>query len=378
MIAIDLTCFGKEEMLNENIVSGIGTWISEILDYIIHEKKQGDYILLVDFYSENYIRKRFPGFEVHSIGGNISKLILKSTGKSTERYLKKYGFASGLLDSLVNVNALWFPFGIPEIVYWGKKKTIITVHDFMKCNSQEEIESYRRMLEKADYIVVISQYIGEELKRIYPDYCNKIVATIPNSICINMNDVKKVDSMPEKFILDINRYEKHKNAHTLLKAYVRLINEYRYDCDLAYVGFGNEAYLNELKTYAKMSGVGERVHFFWKLPAEEKNWLLKNATIFVSPSTNEGMGRTPVEAMMSGVPTLTTKETALYEATLGLASYCENPYDDAEMAKKIHELLIHGIDEKVQREISTKLEDEYSVENIWKKYKKIFDEDIRR
>lgn len=378
MTGIDLTCLSKDEILNENIVSGIGTWISEILDYIIQEKRQKEYVLLVDFYAEKFLNRRFPGFTTYSIGGVFSKSILMMTNKSSERYLKKYGFASRMINNITNIETIWFPFGIPEIVYWGNKKTIITLHDFMKCNTEDEIKSYRKMIDKTDFVVVISEFVGNELKRLFPEFSNKVIATIPNSICVNLDDMKAVDSIASKFILDINRYEKHKNAHTLLKAFKRLVYDYSCDSDLVFVGFGDESYLNELKSYAQDNGISDKVHFFWKLAASEKNWLLKNATVFVSPSVNEGMGRTPIEAMICGIPTLTTKETSLYEATLGLANYCEDPYDDFEMACKINQLLIESISEDEKKSVSSKLKNKYSAENIWLKYTRVFDEESKR
>lgn len=122
MIAIDLTCLGKDEILNKNIVSGIGTWVCEILDGIISNNKQNKYILIINFYAKDFMKERFPGFKMVSIGGAISKLILKLTGKSTETFLKNYGFNTRAVNRISKIEKIWFPFAIPEIVYSCNKK----------------------------------------------------------------------------------------------------------------------------------------------------------------------------------------------------------------------------------------------------------------
>lgn len=373
MIAIDLTCFGKEEIINENIVSGIGTWVSEILDFIVANNKQKEYILVVNFYAVKYLDKRFPGFRIVSLGGIISRIIFAISGKSTETYLKNCGVNTKIVDSLENVDKIWFPFAIPEIVYSTKKKTIMTVHDFMKCHTDEEYQAYREMLHLATQVVTISSYVYEQLISKFPEFLEKKIPIIPNSISVKFDEVEVCDEIKKPFILNINRFEKHKNPDTLLKAYNLYIHEMQGEAELVFVGFGKESYIEELKKYAYKNGIDNKVHFMWKLEAAKKNWLLLNADLFVSPSVNEGMGRTPVEAMQCGIPVLTTKETALYEATLGLAEYCDNPFDEFEMAKRIGKILEHEKDEVKLQNISSKVTKEYSVENIWRKYQKIID-----
>ena len=69
----------------------------------------------------------------------------------------------------------------------------------------------------------------------------------------------------------------------------------------------------------------------FRVTDEERNWLLTNAALFVTPSLFEGFGRTPVEAAICRIPVISTKETSLFEATQGLCSYVENPTDEKEL-----------------------------------------------
>lgn len=242
----------------------------------------------------------------------------------------------------------------------------------MRCVNDIDYTLYDKMLKSATNIVVISEYIRKELAEKFSIELTNKITIIPNSISINMEDIEQCERISTPFILDINRYAKHKNAITLLKAFEIYIKQFSGDAELVFVGFGSVEYLNTLKEYSKEHGIADKVHFMWKLETSKKNWLLKNASLFISPSLNEGMGRTPIEAMLCEIPTLTTMETSLYEATLGLAEYCKDPCDENEMAEKIHKILTEGENSVKLKEIKQRVKEEYAVHNILDKYERLF------
>ncbi len=77
---------------------------------------------------------------------------------------------------------------------------------------------------------------------------------------------------------------------------------------------------------------------------------------------------------MCKVPTISTKETALFEATMGKAFYYENAKDEKELADKILEVLENRPSDETLSEISKKIENEYSEETIAKKYINLINE----
>ena len=87
----------------------------------------------------------------------------------------------------------------------------------------------------------------------------------------------------------------------------------------------------------------------------------------------EGFGRTPVEAAICKVPVILTKETSLPEVTMNEVYYYENATDDKELAEKILEVLKNKPSKEKLEEISNKLEEEYSEENVAKRYVKLLD-----
>lgn len=374
-IGIDLTCLGKEEVINHNIVSGIGTWLSEILDFIIAQNRQCDYILMIDFYSKDFLTERFPGFEVSIFGGYFSELVFKYTGKSMEMMLKKFGFNSRKINKCKEIDVLWFPFAIPEIVYTCNKRVILTIHDFMKCKSNVEKERYEKMIESADKIITISQYVKNNFLQLFSNYRSCSLSVIPNSISVGESMEHCKYEPNSEYILDINRYANHKNAITLLKAFEKYIKcNGQSTLKLIFIGIGDKSYYNKMVSTAQNMEIEDRVLFLWGIEETDKNWLLKHAKMFVSPSTNEGLGRTPIEAMLCKVPVITTKETALYEATLGLAYYVDNPFDDNELCDLMEKIINNPPSDKKLEQIKNKVRNEYSVEIIEEKYREIFNE----
>jgi glycosyltransferase involved in cell wall biosynthesis len=119
----------------------------------------------------------------------------------------------------------------------------------------------------------------------------------------------------------------------------------------------------ELESYAKSKGVGERVHFTGLLPREELHWWLKVADVFVLNSTYEGLPHVLVEAMSLETPVVASdipgnREVVEHDKNGILVS----PHDSEELYNAIVSTL--GIMEKTKRRVeSAKVRaDEFSVE----------------
>lgn len=134
---------------------------------------------------------------------------------------------------------------------------------------------------------------------------------------------------------------------------------------------------NDIMKFIEQNNLENRVSILSYISDEDRNTLFYNADLFVSPSMQEGFGRTPVEAALCRVPVISTKETSLPEATMYEAFYYDNPTDDKELADKMFEVLNNKPSKERLDEIANKLEAEYNEEKIAQKYIELIDEILK-
>lgn len=83
----------------------------------------------------------------------------------------------------------------------------------------------------------------------------------------------------------------------------------------------------------------------------------------------EGFGYTPIEAAMLETPVLTSKETALYETTMGLLNYYEPVKDYKVLANRIKEILASPPSRDELRDIAHTLARRYDLceqaQKVW-------------
>lgn len=260
------------------------------------------------------------------------------------------------------------------------KNEVLNIMDFnifrlLKKGSFEEKtfkKKYKRFISKSNYIITLSEFAKQDILKFVGKYNGKIFVVHEAIEKPNKPKTKSKENKP--YILTINSFLKYKNQLTLVKAFNLIKDKVPYN--LIMVGRPEKGYrfsgYEEIVEYIEKNNLGDRVEIKSFISEEEKNNLLYNASIFVTTSTLEGFGRTPVEAMMCGVPTISTRETSLPEATMELAYYYNDPYDFKELADKILELYKNMPNKKYLSDISNKLIKAYSHSSINQKYISIF------
>jgi len=99
------------------------------------------------------------------------------------------------------------------------------------------------------------------------------------------------------------------------------------------------------------SGLNHDLILITKFVSEEElDKLYKNATLFVFPSLSEGFGLSPLEAMVRGVPVVSSAASCLPEI-LGEAATYFNPLDTDDIALKIKNTLS---DDRVRKNLIQK------------------------
>ncbi len=139
------------------------------------------------------------------------------------------------------------------------------------------------------------------------------------------------------YILDVSRFEPHKNIPNLIRAYIKARQDYHIVQDLVVVGYRGHSYQESFEL-SRLSDFSESIHFIDYVEAGDLNALYSAADLFVFPSLNEGFGLPIVEAMAAGTPVVTSDVASMPEIGAD-AVVLVNPNDPDDIAKKIHEVL---------------------------------------
>lgn len=208
-------------------------------------------------------------------------------------------------------------------------------------------------------IIAITNYTKSKAIEVYPFLRKRHIDVVYNSVKFDSRQYAPL--IDGKYILCVNTLHKYKNIDTLIKA-VGLLKD-KSDYKLVIVGADVDNRAKELKNLANKCGLSERYFHMSGIKDEDIVSLYQHASLFVTTSTIEGFGQTPIEAAIYKCPVITSKETALPESTLGLLNYYEPVYSEESLAKKIMEVLNNPPSQDAISEISNKMKKEYDIQS---------------
>lgn len=366
MIGIDIR-FMSANMKDGIISSGVGLFCADILNGI-KDKDKNDIALIIDKRQKSAAEKLFKDYKVYEFNyiskGRLRKYLQKIETVRFSRFLRENG-----------IRCLWYPHATPYNYQYVKVPIISTVHDLITVHDNPQNSKWRigfkKILEDSSMIITDSEYVKKDILHTFPDTKKITVNVISCPVTVNLEGSKAVSELEgKKYILDINAYQNRKNAITLMKAYADSGLSSR--CELVFCGGYNEDnYLELLMKKVSEFGIDRSTHFYLAIPIAQRDWLLKNASMLVSPSMSEGFGKTPVEAAMCCIPVITSTADSLVEVTLGKVKY----YSDPENVKMLSQLLIEVFENPPEREtlqiIAEELKEQYNPVRIANEYLKI-------
>jgi glycosyltransferase involved in cell wall biosynthesis len=132
------------------------------------------------------------------------------------------------------------------------------------------------------------------------------------------------------FILSVTASHPHKNLDGLLRAYDRACQEWPSSPPLVIVGIKGR-HQEALESMLQQRSTRGRVVLTGWIDAPTLAALYRAAHLFVFPSKYEGFGFPVLEAMLAGVPVVSSNATSLPEVT-GDAAVSIDPSDDAQLA----------------------------------------------
>ncbi|MDT2811544.1 glycosyltransferase [Vagococcus lutrae] len=264
---------------------------------------------------KNFSQITIPNFNVHESPNisnfkNITKN-LKNIKKNIENIVITYDFLIIRLPSMIGLITVDIakkndiPYLIELVAcpwdgYWNHsfKGKIIAPYLFFR---------YKKIVRESENVLYVTEeflqrryqnnknnvgcsdayLIERDIKKIFEDRKNKIES-------YNHNTIYKIGTVASVSV-------KYKGQDRVIKALARLKKEGKTNYQYYLIGGGNQERLKEL---SRKLNVEEQVKFLGSIPHNEINKVLKNLDIYIQPSKQEGLPRSVVEAMGSGLPVI--------------------------------------------------------------------------
>ncbi len=268
----------------------------------------------------------------------------------------------------------------------GKIPYVVTIHDLQALHFPEYFSRLKRFWLKSSWkkavresrkIVAISDFVKRDIiKKLDADPGKIKVIHNPVVLAGMQADFRilaeKYGIESEQYLYTVSSMQPHKNLPVLIKlvAELKKNNENRIPRRLVISGIGGTQE-KTLKEMMEKWDVSEDIVVTGFVSDEERDSLYKNAYAFLFPSTFEGFGMPPVEAIMCGTPVITTKCASIPEVVGNEAYYVDDPYSVGSWLRKLEELSV------ADRTFSNSIAERFANERICREYLEFFASEIK-
>jgi len=250
------------------------------------------------------------------------------------------------------------------INFLPKNKTIITCHDLIPL--KENCLSFRAKifykyyisgLKKAKLIIAVSEQTKIDLNKYLKISMEKI--KIKNPLYIKKITTKKPKPKGNIKRLICMGSGNYKNHNIILKSLKELIDK-NYKVKLVKVGRFND----KQKDYISEFKLEEHIEIYNNITDEKLENLYISSDLLLFPSTNEGFGIPPLEAINYGIPVISSKINII-EKNLENSSILINPHDSKELTRAI---ILSLQNPKIDRSIL----DKFNKKDFKKSYSEVY------
>jgi len=175
---------------------------------------------------------------------------------------------------------------------------------------------------------------GQKIQIVYPGL-DKHFQILPREEFLKSLQERHRFSSP--YLLYVGNFKPHKRVDCLLEAYSCLPKALREKYPLILVGTLDPNGLR-LKKMGDKLGLSGQAIFTDYVDDDSLIALYKNAHLFVFPSSEEGFGLPPVEAMTFGIPVIASRAASIPEV-VGDAASLVSPGDPKELSAEMRRLL---------------------------------------
>ena len=291
-------------------------------------------------------------------GGTIARIGPARALHGTQGHL----WEQTVLPLLVKQRLLWSPANLGPLAV---RRQVVTVHDIAPIDHPEWFTPRFRawyqwllpaLVRRVTGIITVSQYSKDRLvERLGADPDR--VAVIPNGVSDRFTAMSsasiqhmraRLDLGTGPYMLAVGSIEPRKNLRRLLEAWAKVQDRLPKNLELFIAGGVGVARI--FGSSATLTALPERVRILGHVPDELLPALYSGALFFAYLSEYEGFGLPLVEAMACGVPTLTSRVTAMPEVA-GDAAILVDPTSVDEIAVGIETL---AMDDALRRDLALK------------------------
>ena len=324
---------------------GAGTVVLETAKRLV---KKGVKVSIITQSGNSEILKEFPGIHFEFIGGPLPN--------SFSYWIQYFGIYKRVEKILDTISPdIIFPHVFPAH-YWGflykKHNPIIPciwfchepsafIHDFRIINGLPTLMRFfaklsnpimkfidEKMISRADYIVVNSNFTANRCKKIYG--ISKTETVYPG---VNINEFPNAPENKESYILCVSRLEYFKRIDLVIKT-VFLLKKKDKTIKLIIIGDGPEK--KKLMKQRGELGLSENVFFTGTINRELLIQYYAKALCVVFPSINEPFGIVPIEAQAAWTPVIASNSGGPVESIVdGESGFLIHPGSIDELFEKI-------------------------------------------
>lgn len=319
--------------------TGIGTYTDNLVKNLLSLDQNNHYKLF------------WSGTNYEDFKNNNSNCIITSSRHS--RFFQDYYFPRNLQRD--NTDLYHVPqngIGISDNIRCTK---VVTIHDLIPYTMPETVgkgyllkflREMPRIIEMATGIITVSEFSKRDILKFFPMNPDKIFVTPlatkeifkPLDKDASFTFIKNKYNINKNFLLYLGGFSSRKNVHGLIEAFSKAYKNLNTDMDLVILGSYNDSSQKLVKLVGNLN-MDDHIKFLGFIPEIELPLFYSAATVFVYPSTYEGFGLPPLEAMSCGTPVITSNITSIPEVVKDSGMLID-PYTNSDLENAI-EILVN-------------------------------------